>query len=247
MTSQFLFNNNATTTLSAGINTSATTITVAVGTGALFPSPSGAQYFALVLISQTNNLITEICYCTSRTGDSLTVTRGQEGTVANSWLIGDTAQNQLTAGQMQQLLQALSVNPDVGTYTNATVTANAQGLITAVSSGAAPIFTRFFEYAGQAVATNINAAHGFGFRPKLYGAYLVCVTANAGYSVGDEVILPSTTYTGAGGGTGSFMGVSANATLVEMKCSSTATISVGDGTTQYITPGDWTVTLRAWG
>ena len=93
-----LYSNNASTTLASGISNSATTILLATGTGAEFPNPTTGQFFALTLNDQATGQVYEVCYCTARTGDSLTVTRGQEGTSAVAWLLGDFAYNALTKG-----------------------------------------------------------------------------------------------------------------------------------------------------
>jgi hypothetical protein len=42
--------------------------------------------------------VNEIMLCTSRTGDALTVERGQEGTTAAAWATGDFVDHFLTAG-----------------------------------------------------------------------------------------------------------------------------------------------------
>jgi hypothetical protein len=101
-----LFSNNANTTLASPISSGATTIIVATGTGALFPNPGLGQYFTLTLNDQATGQVYEICYCTARTGDSLTVTRGQEGTTAVAWLLGDFAYNAWTAAT-----SAIATNP----------------------------------------------------------------------------------------------------------------------------------------
>jgi hypothetical protein len=92
-----LFADNASTTLAAGISSSATTVLLAAGTGAEFPSPITGEFFTLTLNDQLTGNVYEICYCTARTGDSLTVMRGQEGTTAVAWLLGDYAYNAWTA------------------------------------------------------------------------------------------------------------------------------------------------------
>jgi hypothetical protein len=101
----FLFANNARTTLAAPINSVATIITLATGTGGLFPSPGAGEQFALTLNDAATRQIYEIVYVTARSGDTLTVVRGREGTTATSWLAGDFARNFLTAGTAQAFAQ----------------------------------------------------------------------------------------------------------------------------------------------
>jgi len=50
-------------------------------------------------------------------------------------------------------------------------------------------FSKFFESTQQAVTTNgvLTIAHGLGVKPKLYMPCLQCVTAEHGYSIGDEI------------------------------------------------------------
>lgn len=81
-----LFANNATGALSTGITSSATSITLKAGQGALFPALSGADYFVATLTQDTGpESLWEIVTCTARTGDVLTVTRAQEATTALAW------------------------------------------------------------------------------------------------------------------------------------------------------------------
>jgi hypothetical protein len=98
MSAEFLFANNASTTLAAPITTSSTTLQVFAGTGSLFPSPTTDQQFAITMLDAATGLINEIMYCTNMTGDTLTVIRAQEGTTAKAWAIGDFVNNYLTAG-----------------------------------------------------------------------------------------------------------------------------------------------------
>ena len=132
----FLFANNANTTLAGPLGTGTTTANVATGTGALFPSPSGGNSFALTLISASNSLITEIVYCTARTGDALTIVRAREGTGALSWNTGDFAQNLNTAGTMNAFQQ--SGGSLAATY--------------AVDSGSANAGVALFSYAPSSLA-----------------------------------------------------------------------------------------------
>jgi hypothetical protein len=87
--------NNANATLAAGINSSATSITLTSGQGARFPSLSGGDYFYATLVDTSNNL--EIVKCTARSTDVLTVVRAQESTTARAYSTGDRIEIRLTA------------------------------------------------------------------------------------------------------------------------------------------------------
>lgn len=117
--SQFAFTNNASTTLAANISSTATSLQVASGTGGRFPVTSSSQWFPVTLVSSTNTAQTEVCYCTGRNGDTLTVTRGAEGTTASSFSAGDTVALFPTAGVFGLMPQAGSVAP----FSTATATA----------------------------------------------------------------------------------------------------------------------------
>lgn len=108
MANLFLFKNLAITTLAAPITSTATSITLATGTGSLFPEPAPGQQFAVDLNDAATGNIHEIVYCTSRTGDVLTILRAQDGTVALPWLAGDYAANKVTAGALSSFVQGAS-------------------------------------------------------------------------------------------------------------------------------------------
>lgn len=110
MATEYLFSNNATTTLAQSVSATATVLNVASGDGSKFPSPSSGQAFAVTLVDAATGLTNEICYCTSRSGDQLTVIRGQEGTNAIAWSAGDTCANYITADVMESWLQESDLN-----------------------------------------------------------------------------------------------------------------------------------------
>lgn len=104
-----LFTNNAATGMVYPISSSATTLIVNGGSGSLFPTPTGGNYFMLTLISQlTGNM--EIVQCTARSGDTFTIVRAQEGTTAQSFAIGDSVQLRITAGSLQTFANPTVVN-----------------------------------------------------------------------------------------------------------------------------------------
>lgn len=89
------FSNNGHSTLASSLTTSATSITLASGHGARFPSLTGSEYFYATLIDSSNNL--EIVKVTARSSDVLTVTRAQESTTARAYAVGDRVELRVTA------------------------------------------------------------------------------------------------------------------------------------------------------
>ncbi len=85
--------NRATSTLASGITDTDTTLTVATGDGSKFPS-SGDFHITIE---------DEILKCTARSGDTLTVTRAQEGTSAASHDAGKTVSLNITAAIIEEL------------------------------------------------------------------------------------------------------------------------------------------------
>jgi hypothetical protein len=106
MASNYQFTNNAATTLASGITNSATSLTVASGTGALFPSISGTQYFMCTLQNTAGTSI-EIVKVTARSTDTFTIVRAQEGTSGTAFSTGDKFELRLTAGEINQLFSGV--------------------------------------------------------------------------------------------------------------------------------------------
>lgn len=72
--------NNASTTVPLAITSTATSLVVAAGTGAEFPTLGAGDYFYATIQDVNNNF--EIVKVTARTDDTMTITRAQEGTLA---------------------------------------------------------------------------------------------------------------------------------------------------------------------
>lgn len=117
-----LFANNAATTLASGINSGATTIVVATGTGAKFPDPDATEGFFVTLQDAATQLTNEIVLCTNRAGDVLTVQRGQQDTTAVSWNAGDVVAQLVTRGDLEKMIQPDQLQSQVYTATAATGT-----------------------------------------------------------------------------------------------------------------------------
>jgi hypothetical protein len=99
-----VFSNNASSLLAASIDNIETVIQVEAGFGALFPNPGASEFFKLRLVNATGDI--EICSCTERTSDLLTVVRAQEGTIGIAWTLGATrVELSNTAVTMEQFIQ----------------------------------------------------------------------------------------------------------------------------------------------
>ena len=86
--------NNANGKLAASITAAATTFALQSGQGDRFPSPAPGDWFPLTMVRDTGEI--EICKCTARTGDILTVVRAQEGTVAKTFDHGSRVSLRIT-------------------------------------------------------------------------------------------------------------------------------------------------------
>jgi len=92
MTTWLNVKNNAESALASAITAAATSLTLITGDGAKFP----ASNFNI-------SIDDEILLCSSRSGDVLTVTRAQEGTVAAAHVAGAIVALNITAAIIQQL------------------------------------------------------------------------------------------------------------------------------------------------
>lgn len=105
------FANNADSTLNGAINNVTTTVVVADGS----PFPSVGDFRLLI---GSNPDTGELVLVTARSGNTLTVVRGQEGTSAQSWTDGTVVTHILTAGAiytLQQTLRGKSLNASLET------------------------------------------------------------------------------------------------------------------------------------
>jgi len=128
MADTFLFANNAKSTLASGITSIATSIFLQTGDGALFPSPGAGQKFSVTLVDSSGNV--EIAYCISRTSDTLTVARGQEGTPGIAFLSGDVCELRFTRDSLANIPQKdtnlqVNLNADLWDGGNKTVSLSA--------------------------------------------------------------------------------------------------------------------------
>lgn len=97
----YLFANNASTTLALGVDGVATTFNLIDGSS--FPAPVDPEVFQLVIEDASGNY--EVCTCTARVGNALTVVRGQEGTTGQAFMAGARVELRLTQAILEAFAQ----------------------------------------------------------------------------------------------------------------------------------------------
>lgn len=177
--SVILFANNARSTLAGAINAVALSCNLSPGSGVLFPSPGADEYFVMTFVDAATGLQNEIVHVTNRTGDTLTLIRAQEGTVAQSWQAGDTAAALVTAGTMQKLVQNAQLTPArIVTTSGAFITTTADRSIGLDrTTGLAPSSTTLPDAAGVGQEFCIEDLS------SNFQAYPVTVNAPAGMNI----------------------------------------------------------------
>ena len=115
-----VFKNNAKTTLASNLTSSATSASVT--DGSVFPSLSAGEFFLITFDDGTNN---EICKCTARSGNTLTIVRAQESTTARSFSSGDAAEGRVTAGVLETIQENIAAKSANQTVYNTTTASSA--------------------------------------------------------------------------------------------------------------------------
>jgi len=156
--SNIQFTNFAATTLASGINSVVTSLTVATGTGALFPTLAGAQYFYCVLADAATGVTREVIKVTARSTDTFTITRAQDGTTGQTYITGDKVELRLTSAGIATLATTETAQTFAGvqTFSSAPVLSAplaASGGGTGVANNAASTITMSGSFASTFVVT----------------------------------------------------------------------------------------------
>lgn len=115
-----VFKNNAKTTLASSLSNSATSATVT--DGSVFPTLGAGEFFLITFDDGTNN---EICKCTARSSNTLTIVRAQDNTSARSFSSGDAAEGRVTAGVLETIQENIAAKSADQTVYNATTASSA--------------------------------------------------------------------------------------------------------------------------
>lgn len=103
---QIVFANSALSRLAGALTNVATSLTVTGGEGAKFPTLAGGNWFLATLAKVSAGvLVEEIVKVTARASDTFTIVRGQEGTTATTFAIGDLVELRLTRDTMASFPQ----------------------------------------------------------------------------------------------------------------------------------------------
>jgi microcystin-dependent protein len=206
-----LFSNGASATLAVSIIDSDLTVQVQAGYGALFPSPTGGDWFMLTLEDNTANI--EVMKCTARSGDLLTVQRAQEGTLAQAFTNTVTrCELRDTKGTMERFLQrsgdTLGGNLNLGGYT---IDSGALGSNVSIPTDSVYINGMIMLWSGSVVSipTGWSLCDGTNGTPDLRGRFIVgaggaYAPAATGGAATDAITTSSEgahTHSGATGGT----------------------------------------------
>jgi len=187
-----LFSNNVDTQLSAPLTDVGTSATLADGSG--LNTPTGGDFELLTLIDGTT---VEIVRMTARTGNTVTITRAQEGTTAVAWGTGARVFSGITAGSLDRKPENLSdqattinlLGEQGASVTNSVIIGT--GATAAASTSGSVIIGRIAE----SVASNVVAIGNWA-EPYAAGAIAVGASsythtdASSGVAIGAS----STTY-----------------------------------------------------
>ena len=161
-----LFANNATGSLSADITSIATSLSLGVGEGALFPNPVSGESFRLTIYS---GALSEIVEVTARAGDVFTIARAKENTTARAWSAGAAVQLRLTAEQLEDLQTG---TPAIAAISGLTPAADRLAYYTGASAALLTPFTSFARtLLDDADASTARSTLGLGNTGVSAGAY----------------------------------------------------------------------------
>lgn len=168
-----VYANNASAVLASGITDSATTITVASGQGASFPTVSGGNWAYITLVDTSGNLEIVKCTAHSAAADTFTCTRGQDGTTARAFSANDLFELRVTKATLDTLR-------DVASQTSGTL----DGVTIGVGTPAAGAFTTLTATGNVTLGDAAGDLVKIGSATQVAGAKVSIATAGAYIGLG---------------------------------------------------------------
>jgi|11BtaG_2_1085332.scaffolds.fasta_scaffold02474_6 hypothetical protein len=207
--------NNAFGTISAGINSSATTVTLDSGQGARFPTLGGSDHFYGTLIDTSNNV--EIIKVTARSTDSMTVVRAQDNTTARAFAIGDRFELRPTAKLFEDIISEAAPAANSITATELNISGNGTSGQAVLTDGDGSF--SYGDAGGGLQSQQVFTSSGTYTKPSGIKLIKVYVTGGGGGGAGGD------------GGTNSGGGGGAGGTAIEIidvsSLSSTVAVTIG--------------------
>lgn len=154
-----LLANNAKSTLAVALGGIDTTLVVATGTGSLFPSPTGGDYF-YATIEDSTKTVREIVKCTARSGTTLTIVRAQDDSTANIFAVGSTVEMRVNKGALADSVTLASSSATAAAASASSASTSASTASTAASTAttqASNASTSATNAAASASAANTSA------------------------------------------------------------------------------------------
>jgi ribosomal protein L18 len=149
-----LYTNNASTTLGSSLLIDATSLTVASGSGALFPVTTTGYFYASI-VNASNQI--EFVKVTARSSDVFTIVRGQNGSTARAYAAGDKVELRLIAAALENFLQLDGAQTVTGAKTFSGATALSGGGAMAGTFTGDPTFSGAPVFSGASqVSGSIN-------------------------------------------------------------------------------------------
>ena len=175
------------TTLASGISNSATTMTVATGTGSALMggvtlASGNIDIFTVAIDPDTQS--EEIVFVTAVSSDTLTIVRGQAGTSAIAHSGGATVKHVLTSSDLNAFEAGLNETIPLNTQTGTTYTiaaTDAGDLVTLTNAAAIALTVPTNATIPFAIGTQVTIAQGGVGKVTVAGAVGVTVNAADGY------------------------------------------------------------------
>lgn len=178
-----LFLNRVFATLASGIDASTTSLPLTTGHGARFGTIANGNKVRIVFLDASSN-VSEVAYMTAISGDTATITRGQDGTSGASHLAGDRIEVRIGKSTLDSLTQKASAGTDAIAETHA-----ATGKATPVDADEIPLSDSAASFALKKLTwANLKATLFAGPVAGTTGTFSGAVTingvANQGFAVG---------------------------------------------------------------